>query len=167
MLFRSFTANVKTWAMREFTETVKRELLSGQGGFRSLLTTTKGFGADKAAAQGLASLYGAAAPAAGGTFDLDGKTRAGLFTQLAFLIAVSKETDSNPMHTGALVFDKLLCQALPTPPDNVAAMSFDADPALSRRENMTVRTSGEVCRACHLVLNDVAMPFDGYDAVGR
>jgi hypothetical protein len=162
-----FTEAVRAAASRELAEAVKREVLSGQGNFRNLLTTTKGFGADKAAAQTLASLYGAAAPAAGGAFELDAKTRAGVFTQLAFLIGVSKEADSSAMHTGALVFDKLLCQALPSPPDNVAAMTFDPDPALSRRQNMTLRTSPDACRPCHGVLNDVAMPFEGYDAVGR
>lgn len=162
-LFPSFSATFKQAALRELTETLEREILSGKGSFKGLLTTSKGFVDTR-----LAGIYGVKGSAAPALVDLDPTMRAGVFTQVAFLTNASKDSDTDVFHAGAMVFEQLLCQPFPPPPNNPFDIPFTPDPKLSRRENLERRTmSSATCAACHRILNGVAMTFDGYDPIGR
>lgn len=159
-LFPTFDAAFKTAARREFHETVRAEVLGG-GSFRNLLLTSKGFVEAK-----LAAVYGVRAPVPAAQADL-GLVRAGLLTQVAFLAAASKENDTNPMHVGKTIFDQVLCQPFPSPPDNALLVPFTPMSGASRRQNMDLRTAGAACQGCHKILNGVAFSFDAYDPIGR
>lgn len=162
-LFPTFGATFKQAAMRELRDAIEREVLSGKGSFRGLLVTTKGFVDSR-----LAAVYGVKAPVTPGPVDLDPATRAGIWTQVAFLTNTSKDNDTDPFHAGALVFKQLLCQPFPPPPENPFDVPYTPNPALSRRQNFERRTTAsEACAACHRILNPVALAFDAYDAIGR
>ncbi len=159
-LFPMFDAAFKMAARREFHETVRAEVLAG-GSFRNLLLTSKGFVEAK-----LAAVYGVRAPVPAAQADL-GLARAGLLTQVAFLASASKENDTNPLHVAKTIFDQVLCQPFPSPPDNALLVPFTPMPGASRRQNMDLRTAGGACQACHKILNGVAFSFDAYDPIGR
>lgn len=162
-LFPSFDDAFKSAARRELFEVIAREVLSGKGSFRNLLTTRTGFVDAK-----LAAVYGVKAPGTPGPVDLDPATRAGVFTQAAFLANTSKDNDTDVLHAGSLIFKQVLCQPFPPPPDNPFLVGFTPDPMKSRRENLENRTTASAaCAACHRVLNPVAVTFDAYDPIGR
>jgi hypothetical protein len=162
-LFPNFSANFKQAALRELTETIAQEVLSGKGSFQGLLTTSRGFVDSR-----LAAVYGVKAPTAPGPVDLDPATRAGVLTQIAFLANTSKDADTDLFHAGSLVFKQLLCQPFPPPPENPFDVAFTPDPTLSRRQNLERRTTANAtCASCHQILNPVAMTFDAYDPIGK
>jgi len=162
-LFATFSSNFKQSALREFSNLIDREVLSGKGSFKELLTTSKGF-----VDTHLAAVYGVKAPATPAVTELDPTTRAGVFTQIAFLANTSQVADTDVFHAGALIFKQVLCQPFSPPPVNPFDTPFTPDPKLSRRQNLERRTTASAtCAGCHQFLNPVAMTFDAYDPIGR
>ncbi len=170
LLFKAFTPAFRSSALREVTEVLKREILSGQGSFKNLLLTSKGY-VDRL----LAPVYGVPRPdpripegdSVFAHTDLDPNIRKGIFTQVAFQMAVSEEQKANPFRAASLIFDDLLCQPIPAPPNGALDVPFTPDPMKSHRQNLEARTSMGTCAGCHTTLNPVAFTFEAYDPIGR
>ncbi|MDP3235423.1 MAG: DUF1592 domain-containing protein [Myxococcales bacterium] len=118
----------------------------------------------------LASLYGV--PAWDGTSPhprLDASQRSGLLTRAAFLMSGTHST--HPIHRGAVVRRRLLCQDLPSPspaalpPDALIPPMYQPDQTTRRRfENKVLQ---EPCASCHLQMNPIGYVLENYDALGR
>lgn len=95
--------------------------------------------------------------------------RAGLLTRAAFL--VSGNDKSGPVHRGAFVLRKVLCQNLPTPdPTQLPDGSLDApkhDGTKTTRELYEEKTSEALCAACHTSINSIGFSLEAYDGLGR
>ncbi len=157
-----FTPALRSAARAELAQMLEQEVFAPGGSFRNLFLSTRGF-----IDSSLASLYGVPAPSQPSSVELDPGTRRGILTRVAFLAANSKFDDSHPMHMGALVYERVLCQAMPPPPADALMQPFEPDPNKTWRENFEQRTSTGSCAGCHNVLNPTAFTFDGFDAVGR
>jgi hypothetical protein len=95
--------------------------------------------------------------------------RAGLLTRVALLLTGAHET--HPIHRGAVVRRRLMCEELPTPdPASLPPGALDPPPVTedqTTRERYEVKTADAQCQACHGLVNPVGFVLERYDAIGR
>lgn len=116
----------------------------------------------------LADFYGISGPA-GAAFEkvaINPTQRAGFLTQASFLASHAKPNQGSPIHRGVFVRTRLLCQQLPTPPDNVG-QAPDPSPDSTTRERFAEHTSNPACAGCHQLIDPIGFTFENYDGVGN
>ena len=135
-----------------------------EGTLAALLTAPYTFGDAT-----LAAFYGLAAPAGGGVglLPTGGTQRAGLLTQGAFLSVYGKANQSDPVHRGRFVRERLFCTTPPPPPQNIIIRPPDLDPRLTTRQRFDQHTSDPACSGCHQLLDPIGFGFEHYDGMGR
>ncbi|MCA9608245.1 MAG: DUF1592 domain-containing protein [Myxococcales bacterium] len=99
--------------------------------------------------------------------ELDPAERLGLLTQPALLAVLSKPNQSDPIHRGLFVRQRLLCQNLPPPPDDIVVVAPDPAPGLSTRERFREHSTNTRCQGCHQLMDPIGFGFEHYDALGR
>jgi hypothetical protein len=114
----------------------------------------------------LATLYGLPKPpAAGAMVDLPASgPRAGLLGTAAFLSIYSAQDRTSPTARGVFVREKLLCQPMPTPPDNVDITLPTGN--LTTRARLEQHRANAGCRACHELFDPVGFAFESFDWIG-
>ena len=95
--------------------------------------------------------------------------RAGIMTRLSFLLTGNEE--SHPVHRGAAVRRRIMCQEL-TPPDPNALPPGSLDEPevtgdATTRERYEAKTADQVCQGCHTQINPIGFVLESYDALGR
>ncbi|MEM6995612.1 MAG: DUF1588 domain-containing protein, partial [Myxococcota bacterium] len=120
----------------------------------------------------LAELYGVTAPGATAisfvAVDLpeDGP-RAGLLTSAAFLSMNAHETENSPTLRGKYVRERVLCQEVPPPPDDVNTDIPDAaGEANTLRERLEAHRDNPECAACHAFIDPPGFLFEHFDPLG-
>jgi hypothetical protein len=96
-----------------------------------------------------------------------GDDRRGLLEQPGLLALLAKPNQSDPIHRGVFVRERLLCQDLPPPPDDVEIRPPDPSPGASTRERFAEHTADERCAGCHQLIDPIGFGFEAYDAIGR
>jgi hypothetical protein len=95
--------------------------------------------------------------------------RSGLLTRMALLLTGSHDT--HPVHRGATVRRRFLCDDLPAPdPSSLPPGALDRPPVTddqTTRQRYEAKTSEPACAGCHSLLNPVGFVLEGYDALGR
>jgi hypothetical protein len=92
--------------------------------------------------------------------------RRGLLTSPAWLIAFAKNTETDPVHRGKWVREKLLAGTIPDVPISVdAVIPEDHDKIL--RDRLASATETEYCWKCHEAMNPLGYTFESYDDFGR
>lgn len=94
--------------------------------------------------------------------------RIGLLTRAA--LTASGTATTRPIMKGVFIRTALLCQSIPPPPDNAAAMPPAPDPGLSTREVVEQLTEqpSTTCVGCHATLiNPLGFATENFDALGR
>lgn len=92
--------------------------------------------------------------------------RKGILTHPAWLIAHSQNLETDPIHRGKWVREKLLAGTIPDVPITVDAVIHpDKDKTL--RQRMEVRTGQAYCWRCHEKMDPLGFPFEMYDDFGR
>lgn len=119
----------------------------------------------------LAALYGVDAPGASPiTFvpvDLpDDGPRAGLLTLGAFLTMNAHETYTSPTLRGKYVRERVLCQTVPPPPDDVDTTVEEGGEAKTTRERLEQHRTNPACEACHRSLDPPGFLFEHFDNMG-
>ncbi|MEZ6139857.1 MAG: DUF1588 domain-containing protein [Zavarzinella sp.] len=92
--------------------------------------------------------------------------RKGMLTHPAWLVAHSMNLESDPIHRGKWVREKLLAGTIPDVPIEVDAV-IPPDHHLTLRERMEDRTGVEYCWRCHQQMDPLGFPFEQYDDFGR
>ncbi len=92
--------------------------------------------------------------------------RRGLLTHPAWLITHAKNTETDPVHRGKWVREKLLAGTIPDVPITVDA-SIPEDHGKTLRDRLTVATKSEFCWKCHEQMNPLGYTFESYDDFGR
>lgn len=93
--------------------------------------------------------------------------RAGLLTRMAFLVSGTPNT--HPIHRGATVRRRVLCDELPPP----TALPPDAltppapHPGLTTRQRFENKIANQPCAGCHVAINPIGYVLEQYDAIGR
>ena len=98
-------------------------------------------------------------------FELNPKERVGLLTHPAWLIAHSKNTETNPITRGKWIRERLLAGHVPDVPITVNAV-VPEDPHKTLRERFEPTRQAE-CWRCHKKMNPLGMTFESYDDFGR
>jgi hypothetical protein len=74
---------------------------------------------------------------------------------------------SSPVLRGKMVRMRLLCQALPPPPGNLATALAPASGVQTTRQHFEAHDQMQPCAGCHTYLDPVGFGFEGYDGIGR
>lgn len=92
--------------------------------------------------------------------------RKGLLTHPAWLIAFAKNTETDPIHRGKWVREKLLAGTIPDVPITVDAV-IPEDHNKTLRDRLTGATGAKSCWKCHVHMNPLGNTFESYDDFGR
>jgi len=92
--------------------------------------------------------------------------RKGLLTHPAWLIAHAQNLETDPIHRGKWIREKLLAGTIPDVPITVDAV-IPPDHGRTMRQRMEERTGAESCWRCHQKMDPLGFPFEGYDDFGR
>jgi hypothetical protein len=118
--------------------------------------------------EGLAPVYGFEATKTGmNAFVAPSSERAGLLTQPAVMALLAYPTQGSPIHRGIFVRERLLCQKLPPPPNNLLIKPPDPDPNATTRQVFEEHTNDPACAGCHMLIDPIGLGFENYDGIGR
>ena len=92
--------------------------------------------------------------------------RRGLLSHPAWLIAHSQNLETDPIHRGKWIREKLLAGTIPDVPITVDAV-IPPDHGRTMRQRMEERTGAESCWRCHQKMDPLGFPFEQYDDFGR
>lgn len=92
--------------------------------------------------------------------------RKGILTHPAWLVAFAKNTETDPIHRGKWVREKLLAGTIPDTPISVdAVIPEHHDKTL--RDRLASATEATYCWKCHQSMNPLGYAFESYDDFGR
>ncbi len=93
--------------------------------------------------------------------------RAGLLTLGAFLTMNAHESYNSPTARGKYVRERVLCQEVPPPPDDVD-LNLDPDDSDPKtlRETLEEHRENPVCAACHEFIDPPGFLFENFDPLG-
>ncbi|MGK3984394.1 DUF1592 domain-containing protein [Sorangium sp. So ce136] len=163
-LYPEFVPQMGDDMQREAELFVEHIVFDKEGGLTDLLTSRTAFVNDH-----LAAVYGV-----DGEFsddfkqvELDEAERSGLLTRLGFLAAKATARQPDSIHRGVFVNLRILCAALPPPPDN--ATGLPPGEKATNRERVEAHTGKGTCgEACHgTMINPAGFAFEHYDAIGK
>lgn len=92
--------------------------------------------------------------------------RKGLLTHPAWLLAHAQNLETDPIHRGKWVREKLLADIIPDVPITVDAV-IPPDHTRTMRQRMEDRTGAQSCWRCHQKMDPLGFPFEIYDDFGR
>ena len=92
--------------------------------------------------------------------------RKGLLTHPAWLIAHAQNLETDPIHRGKWIREKLLAGTIPDVPITVDAV-IHPDKGKTLRQRMENRTGESYCWRCHQKMDPLGFPFESYDDFGR
>ena len=92
--------------------------------------------------------------------------RKGILTHPAWLIAHAKNTETDPVHRGKWVREKLLAGTIPDVPITVDA-KIPEDHGKSLRDRLASASEVTYCWKCHVQMNPLGYAFESYDDFGR
>ncbi|MFK7852326.1 MAG: DUF1588 domain-containing protein [Akkermansiaceae bacterium] len=92
--------------------------------------------------------------------------RKGLLTHPAWLVAHAFNTETDPVHRGKFVREKLLADTIPDVPITVDAQ-IPEDHNKTLRQRLTMATETKSCWHCHEKMNPLGNTFEMYDDFGR
>ncbi len=138
------------------------------GDMRELFFAPRGFVNDE-----LAALYEVDAPGASPVSFVpvefpDDSPRAGILTLGAFLAMNAHPTETSPTLRGKYIRERVLCQTVPAPPDDVDLNLDDmgAEPQ-TLRERLERHRLDPACRDCHAFIDPPGFLFEHFDSIGR
>ena len=92
--------------------------------------------------------------------------RRGLLTHPAWLVAFAKNTETDPIHRGRWVREKLLAGTVPATPITVDAV-IPENHNQTLRQRLASATEQAYCWKCHETMNPLGYAFEHYDDFGR
>jgi hypothetical protein len=97
---------------------------------------------------------------------LDPARRAGFLTHASVLSVLAKPDQSSPVHRGKFIRERLLCQTLPPPPNDVEIKPPAVRPGIPTRRRFEQHSADPSCSGCHLLMDPIGFGFEHYDGVG-
>ena len=93
--------------------------------------------------------------------------RSGLLTQASLLALGATSTEPVAILRGKLVRTRLLCQPIPAPPADAAAVTAALPPPKDNRERASQLLSNPSCAGCHRRMDPIGLAYEGFGAVRR
>lgn len=151
--------------LREQLELFAQSVILDEGGSGvDLLTASHTFVSPE-----LAPIYGVAAPTTPGftRVELDPRQRSGLLTHAGLLASLAKADQTDPVHRGKFVRERLLCETVPPPPPDANITPPVITPGSTTRERFAQHESVAVCAQCHKLMDPIGLGFEHFDALGQ
>ncbi len=149
-------------SMREEARLFFADFVARDRDLRELLTTTETFVDAR-----LAAHYGLPVEVDGFTrVDLEGTARRGVLTQAGLLSVLAYPFTTSPARRGSWIFDRLLCEPLPPPPEGVDS-PFSAAAGSTKRDELRRNREDPACAACHEDLDPLGLALERFDAIGQ
>lgn len=162
--YPEYTSDVRTAMQQETLAFVDWVMWKSDAKLGTLLTAPVSF-----LNQSLAQVYGVSGVT--GTalqqVQLDATQRAGVVTQGAVMAILAKPDRSSPVLRGKFVREKLLCQTISPPPQNIVITPPSVMPGVSTRQLFSMHATVEPCKSCHSLMDPVGFGFEHYDGIGR
>jgi hypothetical protein len=165
-LYPNFNATIGGYMRTEAETFLEKEVYEGSGTWPGILTAPYTY-----LNSDLAKYYGLTGPT-GTEFvkvPLDGVKRGGLMSLGGIVAGPVHSNKTNPVTRGSLVVKKLMCQAIPLPTGDVAAMvkppADDSGP--TARDRYSMHSVNPVCHSCHINMDPVGFALENLDAVGQ
>jgi len=92
--------------------------------------------------------------------------RSGILTHPAWLMAFSRNDESDPVARGLFVREALLCQNVPDVPIGVIPQLPPHEEGMTMRDRLQAHSQAE-CAGCHSLIDPLGLPFETYDHIGR
>jgi|CXWL01.1.fsa_nt_gi hypothetical protein len=92
--------------------------------------------------------------------------RRGLLMQGGVLAVHDKENRTSIVRRGLAVRTQLLCQVIPAPPPDVAALG-PIDQTLSQADRLAEHRTNTACATCHNLMDPLGQVFENIDAIGK
>ncbi|HET6282441.1 MAG TPA: DUF1592 domain-containing protein [Polyangia bacterium] len=163
-VYPEFVDGLKT-AMSAETRAFVTTVMKGDQRLSSLLTANSA-----AINQPLAAVYGVSgiSGAAATTTTLNPAERSGLLTRASFLTVTGATDGSNPVKRGRRIYERLLCNVLPPPPNVVPTVaSASSSAGKTTRQRFEDHDMNPCSFACHSVMDKLGYAFENYDGIGR
>ncbi len=163
IIFPDFTPKIGDAMTRE-VEMFIEDVVFSDGGLTELLTAPYTYVNDE-----LAGVYGL--PGEFGSefvrVDLDAEQRSGLLTRLGFLASHATPKEQNTILRGVFVNLRVLCNDVPSPPDNVDGLPPAGEFATNRERVESHTGKGTCAEACHNgLINPPGYALENYNAIG-
>jgi hypothetical protein len=163
-IYPDFSAAIRQAMKDEFARNVEEAYWTGLGIADLLLADWSMMTPE------LAAYYGV--PADPETADADGWMKValangGLLTRGALMASLATPTTSSPVHRGKFVREKLLCQTMPPPPNDIMITVPEFTEGQSTRslyEGYTL--ANKDCAGCHDLMDRIGFGFENYDGDG-
>lgn len=98
----------------------------------------------------------------------DESPRAGLLGLGAFLTMNAHPTETSPTLRGKYIRERLLCQEVPPPPDDIDLnLEREVGEAATLRERLEQHRDDPACYGCHQFIDPPGFIFERFDSVGR
>ncbi|HEX2871172.1 MAG TPA: DUF1592 domain-containing protein [Polyangiaceae bacterium] len=166
-LFPKFSSKIGSLLKQETQTFLENEIFDGPGTWPGMFTAKYTY-----VNQELAAFYGLTG-VTGDAFQkvaLDPSThRGGLLTQAGVMAGPIHSNNANPVVRGSFVVQKLMCQVIPKPTGDIAAMVTPPDPnsAATARQRYTTHSSNPVCRGCHVNMDPLGFALENFDPIGQ
>jgi len=167
VVYPYFNQDVAKSLPEQTLRTVVDHLLTREGDYRALFTTSRTF-----MNRPLASAYRVQVKSSKGwepyDFGNDGE-RAGLLGQAGFLALYSHSGRSSPTLRGRAIRELLMCQVVPDPPGNVnfTAVQDTTNKAMpTARIRLTRHRTDPVCAGCHMITDPIGLGLEKFDGIG-
>jgi hypothetical protein len=118
----------------------------------------------------LAGLYDVGAPSSGtARVELPADDlRSGLLGKAGLLALNAHVKQTSPTLRGKFVRERVLCQSIPPPPNNVVTVIPEPNPnAPTMRERLAAHRTQASCAGCHSLMDPIGLTFENFDALGQ
>ncbi len=163
--YPTFNASVGAAMREEIQHLLQYEIFEGGGTWAGALTAPHTFVNSE-----LATYYGIV-----GDFDdtfvrvpVDTTHRAGILASGGLMAGTTHSNETSPVVRGSYVVQKLMCQPIPLPPDDILDQVKPPDPSEgpTARDRYAEHSKNPVCAACHHMMDPVGFGLENFDAVG-
>jgi hypothetical protein len=167
LVYPYFNQEVAKSMPEQLLRTITGHLLTRDGDYRTLFTTSKTY-MDRA----LASAYRVPVSASRGWVPYDfgaDSERAGLLGQAGFLALYSHSGRSSPTLRGRAIRELLMCQVVPDPPGDVnftAVQDTENKAMPTARIRLGAHATDAVCAGCHMITDPIGLGLENFDGIG-
>ena len=166
-VYPAFDESLRALWTEEIEAFVQHVILEGDGSLQTLFTADYSF-----MNEDLAKFYGddVLDSVEGPEFrqvQLDPRRRTGLLTSAGLMAALANSNQSSPVFRGKFVREKLMCDTLPPPPNNLVIVPPQLDPNKTTKEQFEEIGANPACSGCHNLMNPIGFIFEHYDGVGQ
>ena len=96
------------------------------------------------------------------------QARGGLLRHAAVLTMTGDGAESNPIHRGVWILERLLNDPPPPPPPSVPPLEVSPEQVgkLTLKQKIELHAEQSACAACHAKIDPWGLPLENYDAIG-